>query len=46
VYEIVLVCALAVVVFTTRLPEREMVLVVLKPFWVLVTYEVWSSPWF
>lgn len=40
VYKAVLVCALAVVVFNTRLPDREIVLVVLKPFWVLVTYEV------
>lgn len=39
-YENVLVCALAVVVFSIRLPDREMVLVVLKPFCVLVTYEV------
>lgn len=40
VYKAVLVCALAVVVFKTRLPDREMVLVVLKPFCVFVTYEV------
>ena len=40
VYENVLVCAFAVVVFSIRLPDREMVLVVLKPFCVLVTYEV------
>jgi len=46
VYEKVLVCPLAVVVFNTRFPEREIVLVVLEPFWVLVTYEVWSWPWF
>jgi len=37
VYENVLVYALAVVVFNTKLPDKEMVLVVLKPFCVLVT---------
>jgi hypothetical protein len=34
--KIVLVCALAVVVLTTRTPDSEIVLVVLTPFWVLV----------
>jgi hypothetical protein len=42
VYDNVLVCAFAVVVFNTRLPDREIVLVVLMPFCVLVTYEVCS----
>ena len=40
VYETVLVCGLAVVVFSIKLPDREMVLVMLEPFCVLVMYEV------